>query len=76
MLWEPSVAGQSYWAVLWISAGCSGDRGRGALEVGRQSVHVWVRRYRREVGRGWSRSWLGWPDRQVEQQIPLEIEDP
>ena len=48
MLWAPSVAGQSYWAVLWIGAGCSGDRGREALEVGRQSVHVWVRRYRRE----------------------------
>ena len=48
MLWELSVSGQRYRAVLEVGAGIPVTEVAGRYGVSRQSVHTWLLRYRRE----------------------------
>src|SRR5882724_5098628 len=48
MLWELSVTGQRYRAVLEVLAGVAVTEVADRYGVSRQSVHAWLRRYREE----------------------------
>src|SRR2546421_11279663 len=52
MLWELSVTGQRYRAVLEVLAGVAVTEVAERYGVSRQSVHAWLRRYREEGASG------------------------
>ena len=74
MLWELSVTGQRYRAVLEVLAGVPVTEVAERYGVSRQSVHTWLRRYRDEGPLAWrtavtgcaiirGRSWRRWSRR-------------